>query len=354
MAIVIPTYNEVDNVVVLAKRLVGLLADEAFEVIFVDDHSPDGTSDAIRTLSQEDRRIRGIERVGRRGLSTAVIEGIMSTSAEHVIVMDADLQHDENRVPDMIAALRDGADIVVGSRYVEGGGTGDWSDGRRKGSEFATKLAGLLKADQLSDPMSGFFGLRTEIMRDRIGDLTGTGYKILLDLVATPGEPLKIVDVPYEFKSRQMGESKLDPKVLLEFLELLIAKTIGKYVPTKFIMFSLVGGVGIVVHFVVLSLLFGTLDFVPANIIASLVAMTVNFFVNNIFTYFDRRLKGWALIPGWLSFCAASSVGFLANIGISAYLFSEMETVWYLSALAGIIVGAAWNYAVTALYTWKV
>ena len=355
VAVIVPTYNEVKNVAKLAARLTDVLANVAFEVIFVDDHSPDGTSDAVRSLGQADARIRCIERIGRRGLSTAVIEGVLATSAEFAVVIDGDMQHDETVIPNILAELQDGADLVVGSRYVEGGGTGDWSDARLKSSQFATRLSRMLNAGDLSDPMSGFFGLRTQMLRDRAENLTGTGYKILLDIVATPGADINVREVPYEFRSRQEGESKMDSRVLLEFLELLVAKTIGRYVPTKFIMFSLVGALGVVVHFIVLSLSFGDdkLSFVAANALATVVAMTWNFFINNTFTYFDRRLTGWALIPGWLSFVAASSVGALAQVGIAGYMFSELNTAWYLSALAGILVGATWNYAVTALYTWK-
>lgn len=353
MAIVVPTFNESLNISELASRLTRLLDGESYEIIFVDDHSPDGTAGNVRALSAKDGRIRCIERVGRRGLSTAVIEGLLATSAEYAVVMDADLQHDESLVPQMISALREGYDLAVGSRYVEGGGTGDWSNAREKGSRYATRLAQMLNAGDLSDPMSGFFAIRTQAVRERAEDLTGTGYKILLDIVATKGPELKIKELPYEFRARQLGESKLDTRVLLEFLELLLAKTVGKYIPTKFVMFSIVGGLGVVVHFAVLSLTYGPLTFVVAQGIATMVAMTANFFVNNVFTYFDRRLRGWQLVPGWISFCAASSVGALANVGVAAYLFTSLNAIWYLSALAGIIVGAAWNFAVTALYTWK-
>lgn len=353
VAVVVPTFNEAMNVAELSRRLAVLLEGEAYEILFVDDHSPDGTADAVRALSEADGRVRCIERVGRRGLSTAVIEGIMATSAEYAVVMDADLQHDEAKVPQMLAALRSGYDLVVGSRYAEGGGMGDWSEARERGSRFATRLAGMLNAGEITDPMSGFFALRTGVFRDRIEGLTGTGYKILLDLVATKGPELRVTEVPYEFRARQSGESKLDSRVMLEFFELLLAKTVGRFIPTKFVMFSLVGGLGVLVHFAVLSMTFGPLPFVTAQALATMVAMTANFFVNNVFTYFDRRLRGWRLIPGLLSFCAASSVGALANVGVAAYLFSSLNAVWYLSALAGIVVGAAWNYAVTALYTWR-
>lgn len=353
VAIIVPTFNEVDNVEELLRRLVNVLAGEAFEVIFVDDNSADGTADALRQLAKNDPRVRCIERVGRRGLSTAVIEGIMSTVAAVAVVMDADLQHDESIIPEMLADLRGHADVVVGTRYSEGGGIGDWSDERARKSRLATRLSRILKVDNVSDPMSGFFAVKTEVFRQRVAGLDGSGYKILLDFLSTPGQPLAIAERPYHFRARQHGESKLDSKVMLEFLELLLAKSVGRFVPTKFVMFSLVGALGVFVHFAVLSLALGYTTFGLAQSIATFVAMTANFFVNNWFTYFDARLKGWQLLPGWLSFCFASAVGAIANVGVSLYLFSEIGLAWYVAALAGIIIGAVWNYAITALYTWK-
>ena len=356
LAVVIPTFNEATNVAALVDRLADVLQGLHYEVIFVDDNSPDGTADSVRELGLRDARIRCVQRVGRRGLSTAVIEGILATSAPVAVVMDGDLQHDEALLPDLYRQLtQDGLDLVVGSRYVSGGGVGDWSDARQQGSKLATSVARRMTGIDLADPMSGFFMLRTSVLRDRVEGLSGVGYKVLLDIMATPGPELKTREVPYEFRSRQQGQSKLDSKALLEFLELILAKSVGKYVPVKFIMFSLVGGLGVVIHLVVLSLLFKTygVGFSTAQAIATVVAMTANFFVNNVFTYFDRRLRGWALLPGWFSFCAASSVGALANVGVAVYLFESFGAIWYASAIAGIIMGAAWNYAVTALYTWK-
>ncbi|MCG6903338.1 MAG: glycosyltransferase family 2 protein [Rhodobacter sp.] len=356
LAIVVPTFNESGNVEELVARLCGALQGLAFEIIVVDDDSPDGTAEAVRRIGAGDMRVRCLQRVGRRGLSGAVIEGMLASTAPVVAVIDGDLQHDETLLPQMYAELRrDDLDLVVASRYVSGGSVGDWSDARHQGSKLATRLARRLTGVTLHDPMSGFFMLRSDALRARARGLSGVGYKLLLDILATPGPALSFRELPYRFQARQQGESKLDTKVLLEYIELLLAKTVGRYVPVKFVMFSLVGALGLLVHMAVLGILFKKtgVGFSTAQTIATLVAMTANFFVNNIFTYFDRRLRGWKLLPGWLSFCAASSVGALANVGVAVYLFQSFETVWYLSALAGVIVGATWNYAVTALYTWK-
>ena len=358
IAVVVPTYNEALNAADLCQLLHKALAGRNYEIIFVDDNSPDGTSDIVREMGQTDTRIRCLQRVGRRGLSSAVIEGMLATAAPVVAVVDGDMQHDETKLGEMLDKLwADDVDLVVGSRYMEGGGFGDWSAKRRKMSEFATAMAKRLTGVPLSDPMSGFFMLRTSALRDRVNELTGVGYKILLDVLSAPGPQMSVAEVPYEFRTREAGESKLDNKVLLEFVELLIARTVGKYVPTKFVMFAMVGALGVFVHMAVLAGLFqngnGVASFAVAQGVATLVAMTANFFVNNFFTYFDRQLRGWAMLRGWASFALASMVGAVANLGISVYLFETWDAVWFVSGIAGIIVGAAWNYAVTALYTWN-
>ncbi len=358
IAVVVPTYNEALNAADLCQLLHKALAGRNYEIIFVDDNSPDGTSDIVREMGQTDTRIRCLQRVGRRGLSSAVIEGMLATAAPVVAVVDGDMQHDETKLSEMLDKLwAEDVDLVVGSRYMEGGGFGDWSAKRRKMSEFATAMAKRLTGVPLSDPMSGFFMLRTSALRDRVNELTGVGYKILLDVLSAPGPQMSVAEVPYEFRTREAGESKLDNKVLLEFVELLIARTVGKYVPTKFVMFAMVGALGVFVHMAVLAGLFqngnGVASFAVAQGVATLVAMTANFFVNNFFTYFDRQLRGWAMLRGWASFALASMVGAVANLGISVYLFETWDAVWFVSGIAGIIVGAAWNYAVTALYTWN-
>ena len=356
IAIVIPTYNESQNVRKMTELLYDVLTPLRFEIIFVDDNSPDRTADIVRELASDYPQVRCLQRVGRRGLSSAAIEGMLATTAPIVALIDGDMQHDETALPKMLEVLyTEGVDLVVGSRYAIGGGFGDWSENRRRLSELATRISKRMTGVELTDPMSGFFMIRSNRLRDRVGDLTGVGYKILLDILSAPGDKIELREVPYEFREREAGESKLDNKVILEFVELLLARTIGRWIPTKFIMFSMVGALGVVVHMVILTALFrsGFASFTTAQAIATVVAMTANFFVNNVFTYFDSQLRGWQLLPGWLTFCAASSIGAVANLGIAVYLFETMDAVWFMSALGGIIVGSAWNYAVTALYTWK-
>lgn len=355
LTIVVPTFNERDNVAELVRRLSTCLQGCDWEVVFVDDDSPDQTADVVREIAQRDPRVRSIQRIGRRGLSTACIEGLLSSSAEFLAVIDGDLQHDETLLPEMLKTLRtDGIDIVVGSRYTAGGGFGNWDGSRAKISRFATRLSRLVIRENLTDPMSGFFMIRREAFHGAVRHLSGVGFKILLDLFASSPEPLRYCELPYEFKSRQAGQSKLDNQAAWEYGMLLLDKLVGHIVPVRFVAFTLVGALGVIVHLVSQATLIEgfKFDFVTSQAIATIIAMTFNFAVNNVLTYRDMRLRGWQWLRGWISFSLACSVGAFANVGIAAYIFA-LDTRWVLAALSGIVVSAVWNYAVTMVYTWK-
>lgn len=355
LSIIIPTFNEHDNIAELIDRLRVHLEGIAWEVIFVDDDSPDGTANAIRAIARTDRHVRCIQRIGRRGLASACIEGMLASSAPYLAVMDADMQHDETLLPRMLSALRQGdLDVVVGSRYVANGSLGQWTASRVMISRFATKLSRVILHADVADPMSGFFMVRCEALHSAIRRLSVMGFKILLDLLASSPQPMRFKELPYEFRPRHAGESKLDSHVIWDYLMLLIDKMVGRIVPVRFIAFTLVGGLGIAVHLSILAILFRGFgaSFLVGQTVASLGALTSNFVLNNFLTYRDMRLKGWGLARGWLSFVLICSVGAFANVGIAAYLF-QIRTGWLLSALAGVLVGAVWNYAVTATYTWN-
>jgi dolichol-phosphate mannosyltransferase len=353
LSIVVPTFNEAGNVAELLRRIELALGTQGWELIFVDDDSPDKTASLIRELARQDHRVRCLQRIGRRGLSSACIEGMMSAAAPVIAVMDADLQHDETILPTMLARIQEDADVVIGSRYVEGGGTGAWDESRKSMSLLATKMSRLILKQAVSDPMSGFFMVRRSVLEDSVHRLSGMGFKILLDLLATVSTPPRVVEVPYQFRDRFHGQSKLDNMVIWEYGMLLADKLVGRYIPVRFLAFSFIGGMGVLVHLVLLSLILKglKLDFGTAQGIATMLSMVFNFALNNALTYRDRQLKKWAWMRGLVSFVLACSVGAVANIGISTYLF-EHRTDWLPAALAGILVGAVWNYAVTNLYTW--
>ncbi len=357
LAVVIPTFNERANVPLLIAKLDAALTGRNWEAIFVDDDSPDGTADAARELGRHDPRVRVIQRIGRRGLSSACIEGMCATAAPQVAVIDGDLQHDERLLPKMLDALEadDALDVVIGSRFVEGGGTGEWDSDRVAKSAFATKLSRqVLKAD-LSDPMSGFFMIRTRIVRELVPRLSAIGFKILLDIMTASPHPLRFLELPYVFRTRVEGESKLDHVVAMEYLIALYDRMFGRVVPVRFAMFSAIGAIGAGVHFLVLGAFFRGLNwpFVSATILATAAAMTFNFFLNNALTYREQRLKGArALFAGWVSFCVVCGVGAAANVGVAAFLHNVQHGDWRFAALAGILVAAVWNFALSSRFVW--
>jgi dolichol-phosphate mannosyltransferase len=356
LAVVIPTFNERANVAAVVERLDRALAGLCWEAIFVDDDSPDGTAEAVRAVARVDARVRVIQRIGRRGLSTACIEGMCATAAPLVAVMDGDLQHDETLLPRMVDALSDAAiDIAIGSRFVAGGGTGAWDRDRVAKSALATRLSRRVLRTEMRDPMSGFFMVRSAIVRALVPQLGGIGFKILLDLMSASARPLRFVELPYTFRVRTAGESKLDHVVALEYLIALYDRRLGRFVPVRFAMFSAIGALGAGVHMAVLSLTYLALGwpFLAGQIAATIVAMTFNFFLNNALTYRDRRLRGGrALLDGWVAFCLVCSVGAVANVGVAAFLHDVRQGAWAASALFGVAIGAVWNYALSSRFTW--
>ena len=354
LAVIIPTRNEAGNVASLLGLLERVLGDVAWEAIFVDDDSPDGTAEIIRGIGRTNIRVRVLQRVGRRGLSSAVIEGMLATSAPVLAVIDADLQHDEALLPRLFAAVRDGAcDLAVGSRYVAGGGTGAWDAGRCRKSALATRLAHAATGTHLTDPMSGFFVISREALGAALPRLSGTGFKILLDLVASAPAPLRTLELPYVFRNRVAGESKLDLMVAVEYLRLLLDKTLGRLVPVRLILFLMVGSLGLGVHLGVLGLgLAAGAAFATAQGLAVWTAMTFNYALNNTFTYRDRRRRGWRLVTGLLGFYAVCLVGAAANVGVGAFA-NAAQSRWWLAGIAGAVIGAVWNFAASSIVTWR-
>jgi dolichol-phosphate mannosyltransferase len=356
LTVVLPTYNERDNLPVVIDALREALQGLSWEVIVVDDDSPDGTGEAARALAERDTRIRVIRRIGRRGLSGACLEGFLASSSRFVAVMDADLQHDEALLPRMLEIMRSGeADLVVASRKVEGGDVGlGLSAIRKAGSSLANSLAKRILKVDLSDPMSGFFMVRRESIDELAPRLSNQGFKVLLDIVASGKGTLRIRELPFVFRQRRHGESKLDTLVTFDYLGLLLSKYLGDLVSIRFLMFCLVGASGLLVHLAALraAMLGLALDFLPAQIVATFVAMTSNFLLNNWLTYRDRRLKGPAMLWGLLTFYLVCSVGVVANLGVANLIYGN-QPVWWLAGTAGALMGAMWNYTASSILTWR-
>lgn len=356
LTVIVPTLNEEGNIAEVVERLRHVLSGILWEVIFVDDDSRDHTRDVINQIAAADHRVRLLHRIGRRGLSSACIEGIQASTAPYVAVMDADLQHDESILPQMLAAAKnDGQDLVIGSRYISGGGIDkDWDEGRARASMLATRLGQFILKMNVADPMSGFFLMRRAAFDSAVRQLSAMGFKILVDVLASTKTPLKVREVPYTFRPRHAGASKLDSQVAWEYLMLLADKTIGRYLPVRFVLFSVVGLIGLGAHLAVLaiSLHLGA-KFVVAQGLATLIAMVGNFSLNNWFTYSDRRLRGWGYLKGLLSFAAVCGIGAVANLGIANFLFGTEKSSWWFAGIAGAAMSSVWNYAVSSVVTWK-
>jgi dolichol-phosphate mannosyltransferase len=355
LTVVVPTFNESENVPVLVERVSLSLMNFDWELVFVDDNSPDATSAVAKRLGQRNARVRCIRRVGRRGLAGAFLEGALSSQAQFVAVMDGDLQHDESLLPEMLKLLvQQDADMVIGSRYTIGGDAGGLGATRRAISRIATQWARRLTHTAVEDPMSGFFMMRRQLLDEIAPALSNEGFKILFDILVTArGANLKIIELPYGFKTRESGSSKFDLRNAVDFAALLLSKLTRNVVPLRFFSFLLVGGSGVVVQLACLwQGLAAGLSFPLAAAIATLAAMTSNFLLNNLLTYRDQRVAGWRIIPALITFYAVCSIGALSNVGVSSWLYSQ-RPVWWLAGIAGSVVGAVWNYTGSSIFVWK-
>lgn len=362
LSVIVPSYNERDNIAPLYDKLARALAGIDWEMIVVDDNSPDGTAEVARELARRHPNVRCIHRIGRRGLSSACIEGVHASAAPYFAVIDADHQHDETRLPAMLARAEAGDDIVVGSRYVGEGSAGEGLSATREvGSRLATRLAAALTGVTITDPMSGFFLMGREVFDEVAPRLSKEGFKILLDIVVSAtryrrrsGEPLHVSEVPYTFRPRHAGESKMSPLIVAQFLGLLVSKTVGGVLPASFLLFSMVGGTGVLVHLAVLWLTHERLafSFAMAQLTATLVAMTTNFVLNNELTYADKRLRGGRFWIGLLSFYLVCSFGTLANVSVASWIY-QADPNLFLAGIAGAIMSVVFNYSVTRVFTWR-
>ena len=354
LSVVVPTFKERDNVPLLVEKLARTLEGVDWEVVFVDDNSPDGTAAVARELGEADSRVRCIRRIGRRGLAGACIEGMLASQARFVAVMDADLQHDETLLSGMLAELRsDQFDIAVASRFADGASSAGLSSASRaQASRVSNEMARRLLGVTLSDPMSGFFMIRRDHFEALAPQLSSQGFKILLDIVATARGTLRIAELPFVFAERQHGESKLDTRVALDFAALVLAKLTNDMVSFRFLLFCMVGLTGIAIHMIVLQVGRGHLSFGAAQTAATVAAITWNFVLNNMFTYRDQRLSGVQFVTGLIRFQLICAVGALSNVGIAAWIYDH-DPNWWIAGFGGALMGAVWNYVVSAAFVWR-
>jgi dolichol-phosphate mannosyltransferase len=355
LSIVVPTFNERANVPILVERLTQVLEGREWEVLFVDDNSPDGTAAVARSLGEADRRIRCLRRIGRRGLAGACLEGMLASEARYLAVMDADLQHDEASLIAMLDSLRGGRfDVAVASRFLDGGTAAGLTKRRARASRWSNMLVRRLLGIDLTDPMSGFFMIRRDAFEPLAPAISSQGFKILLDILATAPGGLRVIELPSAFQARRYGESKLDSKIALDFAALVTAKLTHDAVSPRFLLFCLVGLTGLAIHLATLSVAttLAAMPFGAAQTLATVSAITWNFVLNNLFTYRDQRLTGWRFLTGLIRFQVICAIGAISNIGIAAWVYGY-DSRWWLAGFAGALIGTVWNFVVSAAFVWR-
>ena len=355
ISIIAPTYNEAENVVPFAERVKSTLANFDWELVFVDDNSTDGTARKAFDYGIEDRRVAVIVRFADRGLAKSSIQGLLSARADLLCVMDADGQHDPAVVIEMVERLeRDDLDIVSAARRLEDDQAIEGlSPMRRNLSRLGNHLCSLVIGRTLTDPLTGFFLIRRDRFLELAPKLGDPGFKLLLDILCS-NKALRHAEVYFDFGNRLHGASKLDSYVVWRFVTFLLSKMTGGVLPAGLISFMLVGGSGVLVHFGVLyAALSLSVSFVAAQTLATLVAATSNFLLNNLLTFRDRRLRGSRLIWGYIKFLSVSAVGILANVSAATVAYEQVVDSVFVATLAGIAIDTVWKFVIANRFIWK-
>jgi dolichol-phosphate mannosyltransferase len=354
ISIVVPTYNEARNIAPFVKRAEAALAGLDWEILFVDDNSPDGTADVVRALARGDDRVRLVLRIADRGLAKASIQGMLSAKGDLLCVMDGDGQHDPEAIKRMIAPIRAGeAEIVSAARQLEDIDAAALGSFRLSLSRLGNRLSAFVLGRDIADPLTGFFVIRREAFLHAAPELRDPGFKLLLDILSSDRK-LRHSEVPFDFGQRLHGESKLDSFVAWQFATYLLSKLVGGVVPASLISFLIVGGSGVFVHLAVLyAALAATGEFALSQTLAALAAVTSNFLLNNRLTFRDKRLRGAKLISGYLKFLVISSIGIAANVSIATYTYEEVGQIAFLAAFAGIALDTLWKFVVSSRFVWN-
>lgn len=361
LSLILPTYNEAENLSDFLPKLGEMLDGIEHEIIVVDDDSPDGTWKRAQELAENRDDFHIIRRIGRRGLSSAVVEGFLASKGDVLAVMDADGQHDLSVLQRMYDKVKSGANIVIGSRYIKGGSVGNWDERRQMLSRLATKLAVRLCRVDVCDPMSGFFAIDRKTFEETLPRLNPKGFKILLDFLVHVPKGTTAKEIPIKFGERMHGESKLSRHVQLQFIEYLYDVTFGKFMPLTFIKYCIVGTLGIAVHmaayYSISRLIMKEGDLTIAGFSASVIgateaAIVFNFLLNNAWTFAEQRLRGMSAVTGFLKFNAACILGAIANWAVGTYLYS-LGWMEALAVFLGALTAVLWNYTVNRLMTWR-
>ncbi|ADJ25909.1 Dolichyl-phosphate beta-D-mannosyltransferase [Dehalogenimonas lykanthroporepellens BL-DC-9] len=353
LTIVIPTYNEVANIEPLVTGLAAALGKYPYDILFVDDNSPDGTAAEVQRLAGS-YPVGVNVRTEKRGLASAVVDGFGLARGEVVAVMDADLQHPPEVIGRLLETVKKGADLSVASRYIPGGSVGNWSWLRRFISAGASWLAHLLlpQTRPVKDPMSGYFMFRRGLLSGVA--LSPVGYKILLEIICLT-KPRQITEVAYRFENRRAGKTKLSLITQGDYLRHLVSlmKRTGEL--TRIMKFVAVGASGTLVNLGILALLTeqASFPYLIAGTVAFLTAVIWNFIWNDRFTFGDRGNAKHGFWNRLLRFNLVSLGGLLIYLGVMAFLTEVTGIHYMISAVAGIVLAFGWNFLSNNWWTWR-
>ncbi len=378
VSVIVPTYNEVDNIVEVIDRLRRTLSGQTHEIIVVDDNSPDFTWQLARQHGAHDPSVKVIRRIGKRGLASAVLDGMAAASGESLAVIDGDLQHDETVLGVMVASvIDDGADICIGTRMGDGGSQGQRTKTRRRvttaGDAIARKILPPLR--RTSDPLSGFFVVSRHLYEQAAPQMNRNlrEYKVLWMFLAHQHD-IKVTEVGYVFRPRVGGETKLSGGVLLDDLISALALRIGRNVSPLFIKYCLVGASGVAVSLIVYALgelanlpafnLGITPDLNPIYLSALLgiqASIITNFLANNYFTFYDRRYRGWSLLGGFSLFQLVSVVGVFVQLSVFQLLHrngfptssASPDIAAAINNGVGLALASVTNFFLNVSITWN-
>ncbi len=360
LSVVIPSYNEAENIPVLLDRLAAVLQHLDYEIIVVDDDSPDGTWQIVQAIGASDPRVRLIRRTAVKGLSSAVVAGLRESVGRCMVVMDADLQHDEQIIPAMYQrVIADQHDVCVGSREAEGGSYGTWSYSRRIVSAGARMLANLALGRLTRDPMSGFFALSHTYFDATVDKVNPQGFKILIEFLARGKNP-KVCELGYEFGNRLHGQTKLNSSVAIDYLLALVDLRFGWFVPHQFVKFGLVGLLGSIINFLGFATVQGMGFSVTLAVLVGVeLAIIWTYLGNNFFTFTPMTFRGRDLAIGFLHYQAVCCYGLVVQLAVVRLVLSEYPAMsnslftLYLTYLVAVVFAAVGNFFLHSYYTWN-
>ncbi len=347
-SIILPTYNEKESIVKTIKSIKSAVKNKDYEIIVVDDNSPDKTWNIVDTVFKKNSKVRCLRRINKKGLSSAIIDGFIQAKGEYLFVMDADGQHDEKKLNIMFEKIKKN-DIVIGTRFRKGGSVEGWSKTRILASRIGAILARPFLSKKITDPMSGFFGIKKSVFMKYKNNLDGRGYKILLDILFQ-NKKFKIEEVPFKFKTRKAGKSKLSFKVMIEYLLML-----GKHaVRTNlhFIPFSIVGITGVLVNTVLLYILTEYLElyYLLSAVFAIETSIITNFLLNNAWTWRKRKFRH-SFFQRLLRYNLVSIIALVINLSV-LFILTHFFNIYYIySNFAGIAFAFLINYFVNDRWT---